>query len=324
MCEEDPTCFADLTTTDALRKVSPTNDVEVESRSGEIKGRVLPKQTRISPPMRFREIHSSQIDGSVPDDNPREILRRRQMKNMTPDRVLLVDSSNSSFEQGFLQRANYDTLTAQSGESAIAEYKRAVAQSAHFTIVLTHVKLPDMSGMELAKTLRAFEQSSAQRGMRGAVIVGYMSSPSPQRVEACRLAGMDGAMTKGRHLVSRLKKILAAHSNDDQPFTDITESKERELPSPSESFDTLPSHHDPDRHDQRVGKVFRRRPPFSLNDCKQFGSEPPTQVREFPFPGSTSPLLTVRALKAEMVVQDLRKVILKEAQEKTKRARRTM
>jgi two-component system NtrC family response regulator len=68
-----------------------------------------------------------------------------------PFRILVVDDQPAQREliTGFLRKQNFEVLPAESGEKALEKFR-----SEPFDLVLTDMKMPGMSGLELLKALR--------------------------------------------------------------------------------------------------------------------------------------------------------------------------
>ncbi len=103
------------------------------------------------------------------------------------DRVLLVDDNRDSIEamQAWLREAADDVRVAYDGTEALALAKAFQPQ-----VVLIDIGLPDMSGYDVARKLRAMP------GMHGAVLVAITGFGRPEDIELSREAGFDEHITK--------------------------------------------------------------------------------------------------------------------------------
>jgi two-component system NtrC family response regulator len=75
-----------------------------------------------------------------------------------PFRVLVVDDQPAQREliTGFLRKQNFDVLAAESGEKALDKFR-----AEPFDLVLTDMKMPGMSGLDLLKELRGINPEAA-------------------------------------------------------------------------------------------------------------------------------------------------------------------
>ncbi len=103
-------------------------------------------------------------------------------------RVLVVDDNaiNLHVASSLVQRAGYATVTAASGEEALAKVSRG-----HWLAVLMDCHMPGMDGFETTRRIRALE------GVRGQVpIIAVTASVSDDDLAACRASGMNEVLPK--------------------------------------------------------------------------------------------------------------------------------
>ncbi|MBO1074063.1 hybrid sensor histidine kinase/response regulator [Roseomonas marmotae] len=107
------------------------------------------------------------------------------------NRILVVDdvALNRLVVQALLESAEYEVVMAESGREAIA----ALAES-QFDLVLMDVQMPEMSGLEATRHIRAAE--AAQPGAHRTPIVALTGEEMADEIQACFAAGMDGHLTK--------------------------------------------------------------------------------------------------------------------------------
>ncbi|MDJ0623261.1 MAG: ATP-binding protein [Desulfocapsaceae bacterium] len=117
-------------------------------------------------------------------------------------RVLLVDDEeiNRHVGQRILQKIGCTADIAPSGERAVA-----MAASIAYDIILMDIQMPEMSGIEATRIMRAKEEEEA---LRKTVIIALTANGLPSTKERCLAAGMDGFVVKPIH-PEKLKKILA-------------------------------------------------------------------------------------------------------------------
>ena len=73
-------------------------------------------------------------------------------------RILVVDDEPAQLElvEGFLKKRGFETALAESGEKALRQFREAP-----FDLVLTDQRMPDMSGLDLLKALRAIHPEAS-------------------------------------------------------------------------------------------------------------------------------------------------------------------
>lgn len=100
---------------------------------------------------------------------------------MAIERILVIDDEVllRNFLQETLKRKNYDVHIADSGESGLAKFKES-----SFDLVITDMKMPDMTGIEVLKTIKALSPQTIV-----IVITAYGSVENA--VEAMRLGAFN-------------------------------------------------------------------------------------------------------------------------------------
>lgn len=117
-------------------------------------------------------------------------------------RVLLVDDEeiNRHVGQRILEKIGCTADVAPSGEKAVA-----LAESIAYDVIFMDIQMPEMSGIEATRTLRAKEQEEASPKV---IIIALTANGLPSTKDRCLAAGMDGFIVKPMH-PEKLKKILA-------------------------------------------------------------------------------------------------------------------
>jgi CheY-like chemotaxis protein/HPt (histidine-containing phosphotransfer) domain-containing protein len=103
-------------------------------------------------------------------------------------RVLVVDDEvmNRSIATGFLSMVGHDVVCVDNGAAAVE-----AAANADFDVILMDVRMPGMNGLEATRLIRALPAP------RGEVrVVAVTAQAFAQQIETCRLAGMDGHVSK--------------------------------------------------------------------------------------------------------------------------------
>lgn len=120
--------------------------------------------------------------------------------------ILFVDDSRDICElvQAVLQGAGFRVSTANNGASALQ-----LAASERFDALLLDYWLPDLTGIELCRRIRAFDQSTPILICSGAV--------TPVDKEAAVLAGAQGYISKPfntRELIEALRSSVKTKNPD--------------------------------------------------------------------------------------------------------------
>ena len=119
-------------------------------------------------------------------------------------RVLLAEDDTSISEplSRALRREGYQVEITEDGPSTLGR-----ALSDGIDLILLDIGLPDMSGYDVARELRAMP------GMRDAVLVAITGFGRPEDIELSREAGFDDVVAKPFaivELVDRVARLLAA------------------------------------------------------------------------------------------------------------------
>jgi signal transduction histidine kinase/CheY-like chemotaxis protein len=119
-----------------------------------------------------------------------------------PGRILVVDdvALNRLVVQALLESADYEVTLAGSGHEAIA-----MLAEASFDMVLMDVQMPEMSGLDATRHIRAAEASCP--GATRAVIVALTGEDMEEEVRACLDAGMDAHLAKPADRASLLAMV---------------------------------------------------------------------------------------------------------------------
>ena len=118
-------------------------------------------------------------------------------------RALIVDDQQM-FREGIRSRLENEPDIEVVGEAGTAEETLARIPETNPTIVILDIRLPDVSGIEVAKLIRRDWPD-----MRILILTGY---DFDQYVRACARAGIDGYLLKDspqEHLVNALREIAA-------------------------------------------------------------------------------------------------------------------
>ncbi len=123
---------------------------------------------------------------------------------MTATRVLVVEDHplNRELAEAILERAGYDVLTAEDGETAL----RTVA-ARRPDVILLDVELPGISGLDVARQLKA------DPGTRTIPVVALTAYAMVGDEERVRAAGCDDYVTKPIErpkLLGAVERALAA------------------------------------------------------------------------------------------------------------------
>ena len=128
-----------------------------------------------------------------------------------PVRVLIIEDSDLMLR--FLAcslRPKFECVLASSGRKAVALFAEALELGQPFDLVLTDYHLPDVSGLDVARSIREMEQAPA-----GAAACGIMVLSSDATLEETRPQGREygisGWLTKPvlpDELLRRTRELL--------------------------------------------------------------------------------------------------------------------
>lgn len=113
-------------------------------------------------------------------------------------KVLLVDDNEFilKIQKALVQKITTNVTTCSSAEEAISLIKA----DASFEVVLMDMIMPGMSGCEAASVIREFNRSVK--------IIAVTGNNTPEDKQACKLAGMNGMLSKPL-TIDRLQKALS-------------------------------------------------------------------------------------------------------------------
>ena len=115
---------------------------------------------------------------------------RVTLPTLPPLRVLLAEDSlaNQRLTVGLLAKDRHTVTLANNGAEALD-----VAVGARFDVILMDVQMPVMDGVEAAKAIRRRER---EVGAQPTPIVALTARATQEDAERCRIAGMDGYLSK--------------------------------------------------------------------------------------------------------------------------------
>jgi PAS domain S-box-containing protein len=115
---------------------------------------------------------------------------------------------NALLARALLTRLGHRPVITADGLATIAAWRDAQATGQPFSLILMDVHMPGSDGIEAARRIRAAE---AEGGLARTPIIALTANALEEEREACRLAGMDGFLTKPLDR-ERLKAALTALS----------------------------------------------------------------------------------------------------------------
>lgn len=151
-----------------------------------------------------------------------------------PLRILLVDD-HRMFREGIRSRVEREADMLVVGEAACAQEALDLVPRVNPTVAILDIRLPDSSGLELAKTMRSqwplvkivmltgYDFDQYVRAATRVGIDGYILKDSPQDdlVSALREIAAGGAVLPPR-VASKVMRTLAATPSRRPPFGELT------------------------------------------------------------------------------------------------------
>lgn len=127
-------------------------------------------------------------------------------------RIVVADDNrvNRTVLSMILGRAGHETIEAENGEEALDILERD-----HVDLVLMDINMPVLDGLEATKLYRF-----ASLGQQRVPIIGLTADVSLEAAEGCRLAGMDGCLTKPvepERLVEMVRASVPPASSETSP-----------------------------------------------------------------------------------------------------------
>ncbi len=113
---------------------------------------------------------------------------------------------NALLARALLTRLGHRPTIASDGAATVAAWRAAQVAGEPFSLILMDVHMPGSDGIEAARRIRAAE---TEQGLARTPIIALTANALEEEREACRLAGMDGFLTKPLDR-ERLKAALAA------------------------------------------------------------------------------------------------------------------
>ena len=120
--------------------------------------------------------------------------------------ILIVEDDDLSMklETDLLQANGYDTLHSVDGKDTLQ-----LAREHHLDLIIMDIQLPEISGMELTKMLKADDQ------LKGIPVLAVTAFAMKGDEEKIRAAGCDGYIAKPisvTHFLETVEKIVAPFS----------------------------------------------------------------------------------------------------------------
>jgi PAS domain S-box-containing protein len=113
---------------------------------------------------------------------------------------------NALLARALLTRLGHRPTIASDGAATVATWRAAQVAGEPFSLILMDVHMPGSDGIEAARRIRTAE---TEQGLARTPIIALTANALEEEREACRLAGMDGFLTKPLDR-ERLKAALAA------------------------------------------------------------------------------------------------------------------
>jgi len=149
---------------------------------------------------------ASDIDDDMADDIAASAGETDRPAAGLPILVAEDNEINALLARALLTRLRHRPTIAADGEATVAAWRAAQAAGEPFSLILMDVHMPGSDGIEAARHIRAAE---AEQGLARTPILALTANALEEEREACRLAGMDGFLTKPLDR-ERLKAALAA------------------------------------------------------------------------------------------------------------------
>jgi PAS domain S-box-containing protein len=115
---------------------------------------------------------------------------------------------NALLARALLTRLGHRPTIAADGAATVSAWRAALAAGEPVSLILMDVHMPGSDGIEATRRIRTAE---AEQGLTRTPIIALTANALEEEREACRLAGMDGFLTKPLDR-ERLKAVLTALS----------------------------------------------------------------------------------------------------------------
>ncbi len=123
-------------------------------------------------------------------------------------RILVVDDDVTSQTVMMKTLCEFgECVAASSGEEAMAEFNHAYDIGSPFDLISLDISLPDASGIDVLKTIRAVEKARTVSRDRGSRVIMVSSFSDHNRVIGSVQAGCDHFIVKPFDRASLLEKI---------------------------------------------------------------------------------------------------------------------
>ena len=172
--------------------------------------------------------------GKVPQPAPPRDEQPPDQTSTKPVRVLLTDDSEDSrlIVREFLKDGNFEVECAATGELGLEKY-----QQGEFDVVLMDRQLPDLSGYEVTRRIRAWERSHGRS--RTPILALTASTTAEDRTRSVTV-GCDGHLAKPIDRAALLKALRApARSGSTARLASVRAMGPRYLENRAKDLETL-------------------------------------------------------------------------------------
>gem|GEM_PF-4489200 len=144
--------------------------------------------------------------------------------------ILVVEDSETSRNllTCQLEELGVSSTALSDGLSALSEWQRG-----HFDLILTDCHMPGIDGLELARSVRAFEKS---RALKRIPIIAITADAFPETEQACLAAGMDDYLAKPVGLAA-LRSLVSRWSRVDKDAPEKPDAREASTPPRAATID---------------------------------------------------------------------------------------
>jgi CheY-like chemotaxis protein len=133
-------------------------------------------------------------------------LRKRRPKMTGGLRVLLAEDNpvNQRLQSRLLEKLGHTVTVAENGQEAVA-----AAESDDFDLIVMDVQMPEMDGLKAASIICSRQKAKGRK----VPILALTAHAAPEDRERCRVAGMDGYLSKPVRIAELESAIFSLFEN---------------------------------------------------------------------------------------------------------------
>lgn len=168
---------------------------------------------------------------------------KKVLDNVSGIKVLAVDDNDINLEvaRGFLEPLDIRLYTANNGQEALSQIRKAASNQAPFSLVLMDCQMPVMDGYQAATAIR---RGDAGESAKNLPIIAMTASAMAGEREKCLAAGMNDYITKPISVTVLTEKVVEHLGYQASMYREQDKTEEISVTEQEADLTTLEDTHD--------------------------------------------------------------------------------